>query len=83
MALMIELMDASTDFPRLADALGGIRLPGFEALALRAGLDVFDARPPGWRNKRRLFPLHRGGTLSAWAWWAASAPWRRAVYRAG
>ncbi|MEE2777808.1 MAG: nucleotidyltransferase family protein [Acidobacteriota bacterium] len=45
------------------------------------GLEVFGLQPPALRNKRILFPLHRGGASAAWAWWTLSYPFRKAVYQ--
>ena len=81
--LTFRLMECRADLPELAAAIA--RTPGsssrLDLTRPTLGLRVFGLQPPAWQNRKLLFPLHRGGGLATWAWWAFSLHFRKAVYR--
>jgi len=78
----LRLMECRADLPELscAVALRPGPISGLDPELPTLGLEIFGLEPPAWRNKRRLFPLHQGGRLVTWAWWALSLQFRKAVY---
>ena len=78
--LSLHMLECRDGFGHLAESLASCRSTSLDDTHPTLGLRIFDLSPPAWHNKRRLFPLYRGGAVRAWAWWALSAPWRRRVY---
>lgn len=80
--LLFRMMECREEFPRAAEATARrmSTISSLDPADPTLGLRVFGLRAPARENKQRLFPLHRGGALVAWAWWAISLRFRRAVY---